>query len=78
MPRPTCSAHGFPSLTSWNRELYSLLSTAGVSQNRLLGPNGQFESGRNLSGMVKKMGSLGERERGNEALKPMTWVFEIL
>lgn len=30
--------------------------------------------------MVKKMESLGERERerGKEVLKPMTWVFEIL
>lgn len=75
--RPMCPAHGFPPLTSWKRAVFPP-PTAGVSQNRLLGPHGQFESGRNLFGMVKKMGSLGERERGNEALKPMTWVFEIL
>lgn len=37
-----------------------------------------FKSERNLFGMVKKMGSLGESKRGNEARKPVTWVFEIL
>lgn len=37
-----------------------------------------FKSERNLFGMVKKMGSLGESKRGNEARKPVTRVFEIL
>ena len=53
------------------------LHSRGLS-DRLLRPNGQFESESNLFGMVKKMGSLGESKRGNEARKPMTWVFEIL
>ena len=42
------------------------LHSRGLS-DRLLGPNGQFESESNLFGMVTKMGSLGESKRGNEA-----------